>query len=457
MSETSNLPVATTGESTQAKPVAKDATAPRANETGDLTSQVDFYGASEGVVPLEDNNPNVDWEGPGNQGDGDEGEDPAGEVAASEEAEGEGEGDSEDVGEGETEADGEGDEEGKKDEKKTLVRIGDTDYDLPLTATMPVPVNGEIENPTIQEMRDAYSAKSSIRKELEQSKAAKQEITTHRRKMLRDVEKKEVELIEKSFTVNKGRELLKEGNFEAALNEFFEYDPDKWDTFDGLMVKYYTQFARLQPAEQRALQLDRKNKMTEVRHRLATEATAMQAEINAFNAFKEQSCTAAGIEEELVEDAWDEIVDRANKGGYTKQQVDWLNKATPHEKWNTAMSEALAIRTQGKITDVIKKQFPKLENKSKDIIKELEEKLSAKFLMKATKEEIAMILVRDYNGGNPGKTPGKKVAPTNSLGDKAQPRHKLREAATQEDLDDIYDQSGRDEPSNQVWGSQFHK
>lgn len=458
----SNLPQ-TSGESSAPQ---KQATAPaRVSETGDLSTQVDFYAQNDSSpTTVEDNDPNAyldDDSAPAvTDDDSDEGDsdEDAGEVAETEEEEGDGDGDEEADGEGEDEADGEGEEKTKKVEKKTVVSVGDQDYDLPLAATIPVTVDGEVENATIQDMMTAYSSKASIRKELEQSKAAKQEVTQHRRAALRDIEKKELVLLEKEHTVNTGRALLKEGNFEAALNEFFEYDPDKWDKFDDLMVNYYTKFAKLSDAERRSIQLDRKSKLTDVRHRKATEASAMQAEIDRFNKFKLQQCEAAGLTEEEVENAWDDIVDRAQKKEFTAQQIDWLNKADAYAKWNTAMAEAIAIKTRGKITDVIKSQFPRLENKTKDIIKELEEKLSGKFLTKATKEEIAMILVRDYNGGKPGKNTGKKVAPTSSLGDKAQPRHRLREAATQEDdLDDIYDQSGRDEPRNQVWGGQFSK
>ncbi|TXH58383.1 MAG: hypothetical protein E6Q97_02345 [Desulfurellales bacterium] len=379
-------------------------------------------------------------------------------MAASEEEEGDGEGDKEDDGEGEGEGDGEGAEEAKKNEKKTVVRIGDTDYDVPLTATIPVTVDGEVEQATIQDMMNAYSSKASIRKEVEQAKVAKQEVSAHRRATIRDLEKKELALIEKNHTINAGRELLAKGNFEDALNEFFEFDADKWDRFDQIMEGFYTEFAKLDPNAKRAIQLDRKNVMNEMKARRATQATAMQAEINAFNQYKTQQCELAGLEEEEVEDAWDTLVEKANKGEFSRQQVENLQKATAHEKWNIAMSEALATKTRGKITEVIKTQFPKLENKTKEIIKEMEEKLSGRYLTKATKEDIATILVRDYNGGKPGKALGQKGATTNSLRDKAQPRHTLREAASQEDdLDDIYDQSGRDEPSSQVWGGQFHK
>lgn len=464
--ENSNLPPASAGEAAPSKTAKTSST--HANETGDLTAQVDFYGTkdSSAAQRSEDNDPNVDYDAPARLGDddgdsdGEEGADAedGGEVAEAKEEEGAGEGDEEGDGEGEDEGDREGAEKAQKAEKRTSITIGDQDYDVPLTATIPVTVDGEVEQASIQDMMTAYSSKASIRKELEQSKAAKQEVSQHRRAALRDIEKKELTLIEKNHTINVGRELLAKGNFEDALNEFFEFDADKWDKFDHIMESYYTQFAKLDPNAKRAIQLDRKNVMTEMKQRRATQATAMQAEINAFNQYKTAQCEAAGLEEEEVEDAWDSLVERAQKGEFTKQQVDNLQKATAHDKWNIAMAEAMAIKTRNKITDVIKKQFPKLENKTKDIIKELEEKLSGKFLMKSTKEDIAMILVRDYNGGKPGNSAGKKVAPTNSLRDKAQPRHTLREAATQEDdLDDIYDQSGRGEPGSQVWGGQFSK
>lgn len=433
-------------------------------EGGDLTGHVDFYTQTDNSPAVVDNDPNVifDDEGGGGEGDeagaedGDEGAaaEEAGELGEGEEGEGEGTGDENGEG-GEGKDDGEGQAKAPKSDKTTSVSFGGKDYDLPLDATVPVTVNGETEEATVQQLRDAYSAKSSIRKDLETAKEAKSELSTHRRKMMRDFEKKEVGLIEKEFTLTQGRKLAKEGQLEAALNEFFEFDADIWDRFDDLMSGYYPKFAGLSAEQRRVIQLDRRNKLSEQKTSRATEATAMQAEIDKFNNYKEQSCKNSGLEETDVEDAWDAIVERANSGKYNDGQLKWLKEATPYQKWDASLSEAVAGKTRGKITDVVKAQFPKLENQIAKIIEGLEETRSGKFLIKASKEDIAKIIQRDYNDGKPGKT-GEKVGTTNSLRDKAQPRHKLGEAPTQEDDDDdLYAQDGHSEPSNQVWGGQF--
>lgn len=432
------------------------------SESGDLSGQVDFYGQGGAEAGADSNDPTADPSDSGELGGeqtddgGDDGEGSTEEETESvEEGEGE-ESEGEDGGKddakeepGDAEA-----EEGNK--KKTSISFGGKDYDIPLEATVPVTVNGEVEEAPISELINAYSSKSSIRKEVEQAKAAKEEVAQHRKKVMRDIEKKEVKLLDDGFTVNKGRELLKKGLFEDALNEFFQHDPEVWDKFDTMMSGYYPKFAQLSEAERRSIQLDRKTKLMEKRHGLAQERANIEKEVEAFNGFKEQSCTNVGLQESDVEDAWDTIVDNANKGQYSKDQLEWLKNATPHQKWQTALSEAVAGKTRGKITEVIKSQFPKLENKVATIIAELEGKLAANYLIKATKEDIAKIVSREYNSGKPGE-PGRKVGTTNSLRDKAQPRHKLGEAPTQEEGDDIYDQSGRDESSSGVWGGQFSR
>lgn len=434
-------------------------------EGGDASAHIDFYQLSDNSPAVVDgNDPNA---GPGEEGEGlpeieseegDEGAaaEEAGEVGEEEEGEGEGEGAEEGGEAGEGEDDGEGEQKAAKPPKTTSVSFGGKDYDVPLDATIPVPVNGEVETPSLQDLRNAYSSKASIRKELEQVGEAKKELTEHRRAMRRGIEKKEVALVEKEVTINRGRELLAKGQIEAALNEFFEYSPDVWDRFDEMMSGYYPDFAKLQPAARRAIQLERRTKLMETKQTLATQAAGMQKEIDAFNTYKQQRCEATGLDESEVEDAWDVIAERAQKGGYyTPQQIQWLQNADARARWETALGEALAGKVRGKITDVVKKQFPKLENKLKEIISNLEENRSVKFLTKATKEDIAKIVAREYNEGKVGKPAG-KVAPTNSLRDKAQPRHKLGEVAAQDDDDeDIYDQGGRDEPSNAVWGSGF--
>lgn len=460
--ESSNAPAAQ-------KATSSSTAKPAVSETGDLASAVDFYqdvDNSPAVIDSNDPNDAFEEERETDSGETEEENDEdteseeTGSVGEEEEegddSEDEEGGDDDDEGQ-DVEDDTEGSEEVKKDEKTTVLTIGDKDHDVPLTAIVPTPVNGEIENPTLQDLRNAYSAKASIRKEVEQAKEAKKEISTHRRRVMRDLESKELAVVEKEFSTTKGHKFLEEGNYEAGLNEFFGYDSDKWEKFDELMSNYYSKFAQLSPAERRSIQLDRKNKLFTIKQNLATEAAAMQKEIDAFNTFKRQRMEAAGLEEEEVEDAWDSIVERANKKQLSHSEIQWLQNATPQQKWDTAVGEAVAYKTRAKIGDVIKTQFPKLVNKAKDIITSMEEKLAGKFLIKASKEDIAGIITKDYNGGQVSKTT-KKIAPTNSLRDKAQPRHKLREAAIQEDDEgDIYDQSGRDESSNQVWGSQFFK
>lgn len=456
-----SLPESNLAPQQASEPQAKvlDRSAP---ETGDLTAQFDFYQTNNTPAVVDGNDPNVDpnevedaFEEPEAEGESDDSEnttdEESGEVEEAEEGEGEEVGDSE--GEGE-----ESEESEQKAKKTAKIAIGDKDYDVPLDAIIPTPVNGEIDNPTLQDLRNAYAAKANIRKEVEASKAAKLEVDAHRRKVVRDLEKKEVALIEKEFNTGRAQKALASGDFETALNELFEFDHDKWNRFDELMMGYYTEFAKLQPAERRALQLDRQTKMMEARSHRATEATAMQQHISAFNNYKATRCEAAGVTEDEVEDAWDLIGKRAEKGEFSQAEIERLRNATPQQKWDVALSEALATKTRNKITEVVKSKFPKLANKTSDIVSNLEEKLSTKYLIKATKEDIAGIISREYNVSKAEQQKSaKKVATTNSLRDKAQPRHFLREAATQEDEDDLYDQSGRNEPANSVWGGQFSR
>lgn len=71
--------------------------------------------------------------------------------------------------------------------------------------------------------------------------------------------------------------------------------------------------------------------------------------------------------------------------------------------------------------------------------------------MKATEKDIADLVSQVYMDGESVK----KVAPTDRLGDKAQPRHKAREAATlKDDDDDIYAQEHK-KSANNVWGLPF--
>lgn len=449
------------------KPLSTMSGGSSVSENGDLAAQVDFYGDQKSAPALEANDPNVDWEGPavddevdatddgGDDEEGSEGEE-AGEVA--EEEEEAGEGDDDDSSEEEEEGEAEDDEEQLPPEKRTKLRIGDEDFDVPLDSTIPVKVNGEIQQASVKDLMEAFSSKTNLGRELREASEAKAELVEHRRKVARDLDKRELDLLDKEGTINQGRKLLSEGNFEEALNLFFEHNPEHWEKFDDLMMGYYPEFAKLDQTTRRLLQSERRQALQGKKQQRDSQTAEMQKGIERFNQFKQQSCEANGLTESEVEDGWDQLVQMANKGELNAAEIERIKNSSAEEKWKICLGQALSTKTRTKITNVIKKQFPKLASKTSEIIQGMEGKLALQFLIKSTKEDIAGIIKRDYNGNIAGKPAKDKVARTNSLRDKAQPRHKLRMAATREDDDDPYDQSNdREEPTGEIWGMQRHR
>lgn len=434
------------------------------SEGGDLAGTIDFFGVKEVKNRLEGyENSEADFGGSGYESEPESDELPPQETPEPESDDGAGEENLEAA-----EDEGEGDEAPAKE--KIPVEVGDKTLNLPIDAVIPTLVKGKMENPTLQDLRNAYSSKANIVNEIREAKKVKEEAASETRKIKREKESIEVEKATQSSWKAKLKENLQKADFAEVINDLcFELDVDAaslWDSIDGLLEPYYagtdTQkgWAQLSQAERRALSQSRRVDLMTRRQEAQESKRKGEEREKAFTDMKENILSRAQISMEQVEDAWEQLSEEADSGKMPREEIEKIKKMPPIERFQYAAARAMKNRIKTRVEGIVEGKYPKLKNKMKEIVGDLESILGPQFLAKATDENIAELIAGGYNESisttrRPGVA-GRKNA-TTSLRDKASPRHKDDSAATSDDdEEDLYSQSG-DKPTSQVWGAGFNR
>ena len=435
---------------------------------GDLTGKIDFFGIKKVKSRIARENTDEDDSGD----DEDTDAYGAGDDSESED-ELEEEGDSEEDSEAEEDDSDDEQEEGKKPKKKILAQDGDRERELNADMVVPTKVNGKTENPTLQQLRDAYSSKASIASEIKAAKEAKAEVTKAKVVAQNRLQKERMEIVEKQQEFGVIAKAAKERDFGTILTEVAHMagvDPaDFWDAFDDTMMPYYAGtetkagFAQLTNEQRQILRQKRRNEHLQDSQSRHNARIQRQNEMSAQESYKTSLLQGNALTEEEVMEAWEELDRQAREGKLNPQLLAHLQQADYKERFRVAASEAIGIRTRNRISGIVEKNYPTLKTKASEIVKDIEEVMGPKFIAKATDKDIAVLIARVYNqkqSGNSKAARREGSATTSgtrkgSLREKASPR--VDEAATDDDDEDDPYAQARGKPTSEVWGSAFRK
>lgn len=366
--------------------------------------------------------------------------------------------------EGDDEDEDEVDDE-QENVKKIKVLVGDEHIDLPLDAKIPTTANGKVSNPTLADLQNAYASNATRVQELAQIKQGKEELQADKRKAQRDIERRGSEIIAKEESLAREAEAVKRFDIETIVNEACHRAgveaADMWDQLDEMFSRYYSGddktkgFTQLDPATRRSIQLNRRAVLQNAKiERMKAEGEAKEANL-AIESTKSSILEKTNLTLDEVEEAWESLSDRAKAGKIPQNEVERIKKLAPLDRFKYAAAEALANRTNKRVSSIVEKSYPKLKGKVGEIVRDIEDVMGTEYAIKASDKNIADLIAKVYNQdkSNGETRKDSKIATTGKLRDKASPRHKVSAASENED-DDLYAQD-KGNLSSQVWDAGF--
>ncbi len=368
----------------------------------------------------------------GEEGSGEEGEED--EDSSSDEGDdSESDGDDEDTDSGDDDSDEDGSEEESLRPTKgfSLVTIDGEEVKVPDSTKIALMIDGQKEVLTFGNLKKIKSGEVSLHRKFtelgEERKrvAAREGILEKELKAERDFGGKA------RLLLSQLKPALEQGHFEDILNEvclFFGGDAAAlWDNYNTKNLNYYEKYSKLTQEQKDALRLNTHTQLKEIALKRKEKLAEAERENQQFENFKTQLLkeTPGNFTQGDIREAWAELQEAHKRGELPEDLVRQIESAGREGKWRYALSYAQERRLDKRIVTSVNKIAPKYKDKIHKIGKVLRDELKMEKLMAASEKDFDE-MIRRLTGAKPSekKKKDKGLTTTNSLRDKASPRHK---------------------------------
>ncbi len=340
----------------------------------------------------------------------------------------------------------------------TLIELDGEQVKIPDSTKIAIAIDGEKQVLTLGKLKQLKAGEVSYNRKFTELGEERKKLKVREEIAEKEVEQHRPFLTKAKLFLSEIQKHIEQGSFEDILTDtymFFGKDPEAfWNHYEQVNANYFDQFNKLDENSKAAARMKRGALLKEAALAKREQFAKKESEVQQFEAFKERLIKEqpGNFTKGDVLEAWAELEEAHKLGRLDQNLASQLKAASPEARWRYALAYATEKKTDSRIAKAVERAAPKYKDKIEKINELLRKDVKIETLLSASEKDLEE-MVRVLTGGRQKEQSStqnnKGSKTTNSLRDKAQPRHTARGPQKRAE-GESYITPGKD-----IWGVQF--